>query len=253
MFVQAERADDLVRALGLDAPGAGPQPAVYPVIERVAARISALETAPDAMAVFPLPPRRPLSTLAGATSPKAAALRSAGQAPPARRGGLVVYLDAVQDPGNVGTLLRAAVAFGAAAVVTGRGTADPYGPKTVRASMGALFAVTVVPDVPLFDLTEALGCRRVYGLSAHEGIALQEARLDLPAVLVVGSERHGISVLSRRSVTDHVTIPLASPRPGVVESLNAGVAGAIALYEFSRRSGGAPDDPRLRQAAPAKG
>ena len=252
VFVRAERGDELVAALGLYAPAAGPPPAVYPVTERVASRISTLETPPDVSAVFPLLPKRPLSSLTGVTSPEAPALLPTGTRQ-ARRGALVVYLDAVQDPGNVGTLLRAAVAFGAAAVVTGPGSADLYGPKTVRSGMGALFAVPVAADVPLSGLTDALGAPRVYGLTAHGGTALHEADLDLPAVLVVGSERHGISAVSGRSVTDHVTIPLAPARSGAVESLNAGVAGAIALYEFSRRSAGAPDDVRPRPAAPAKG
>ena len=159
----------------------------------------------------------------------------------------------MQDPGNVGTLMRAAVAFGAAALVTGPGSADPYGPKTVRASMGAVFGVPVVADAALDDLVEALGAPRVYGLAAHEGAPLRDAELSRPAVLVVGAERHGISDAARPSITDWVTIPLAPLRHGLVESLNAGVAGAIALYEFSRRPTGAADDTPPPSAAPAKG
>ena len=257
VFVQAERADELVGRLGLDepAPGALP-PAVYPVIPRVAAKIATLEAPPDAMAVFPLPERRSLASLRGpGTGPKAAALRrQAGEPPsPVDAAPLVVYADGMQDPGNVGTLLRAAVAFGAAALVTGPGSADPYGPKTVRASMGAVFGVPVVADAALDDLVEALDASRVYGLAAHEGAPLRDAELSRPAVLVVGAERHGISDAARPSITDWVTIPLAPLRHGLVESLNAGVAGAIALYEFSRRPTGAADDTPPLPAAPAKG
>ena len=233
VFVQAERADEIVGRLGLDALSTGgPPAAIYPVIPRVAAKIATLEAPPDAMAVFPLPKRRALASL---------------------RGPLVVYADGMQDPGNVGTLMRAAVAFGAAALVTGPGSADPYGPKTVRASMGAVFGVPVIADAALDDLVEALGAPRVYGLAAHEGASLRDAGLSRPAVLVVGAERHGISDAARPSITDWVTIPLAPLRHGLVESLNAGVAGAIALYEFSRRPAGAADDTPPPSATPAKG
>ena len=78
-------------------------------------------------------------------------------------------MDGVQDPGNVGTLIRAAVAFGASALVTSSGSADPYGPKTVRSAMGALFGLPVFPELPLADLVDQLPPATVYGLAAHEG------------------------------------------------------------------------------------
>ncbi len=205
--------------------GEGAQAAAYPVAERVAEKISTLETPPDVMAVFPLPERRALTTLSGA----------AGEA-------LVVFADGIGDPGNMGTLLRAAVAFGATALATAPGSADLYGPKTVRAGMGAVFGLPLYPDVGLADLRTALPEAAVYGLAAHEGVPLAEAALRRPAVLVVGAERPGLSSEALAYVTQFVTIPLAPGLPGAVESLNAGVAGAIALYEFSRRP-----------AAPAKG
>ena len=140
------------------------------------------------------------------------------------------------------TLLRAAVAFGATALATAPGSADLYGPKTVRAGMGAVFELPLFPEVRLADVLAALPGAAVYGLAAHEGTPLAAAGLRRPAVLVVGAERSGLSGEALAHVTDLVTIPLAPGLPGAVESLNAGVAGAIALYEFSRRP-----------AAPAKG
>jgi RNA methyltransferase, TrmH family len=254
VFVQAEQAGDLAGRLGLDALP-DPAPAVYPVIERVAAKISTLDTPPEVMAVFPLPPRPPLASLRGAAaSPKTAALRRpAGAPPPVRSGALVVYVDGVQDPGNVGTLLRAAVAFGAAALVTSPTAADLYSPKTLRAGMGAVFGLPVVAGAVLTELLEALGETSVYGLVAHGGTPLSDAELRRPAVLVVGAERQGLSPAAEGLVGERLTIPIAPALPGVVESLNAGVAGAIALYEFSRRSAGASDDARAGSATPAKG
>ena len=84
-------------------------------------------------------------------------------------------MDGVQDPGNVGTLIRAAVAFGASALVTSSGAADPYGPKTVRAAMGALFGLPVFPELPLADLVDQLPPATVYGLAAHGGEPLDAA------------------------------------------------------------------------------
>jgi TrmH family RNA methyltransferase len=164
-----------------------------------------------------------------------------------------VYVDGVQDPGNVGTLIRAAVAFGASALVTSPGSADPYGPKTVRSAMGALFGLQVFPELPLADLVDQLPLATVYGLAAHEGEPLDEAELRRPAILVVGAERAGLSRAALAHVGRLVTIPLSAPPGGAVESLNAGVAGAIALYEFSRRSAGASEDPSRRSPAAQEG
>ncbi|HZL64240.1 MAG TPA: RNA methyltransferase [Thermoleophilia bacterium] len=250
IFVREDRAEELAAALGAGAgafvtsagagaPAAGgeaPPPVVYPVDERVAHRLSTLETPPDALAVFPLPERPPLASL----RERAAT-------------GLVVYADGIADPGNMGTLLRAAVAFGAAALAAAPGSADLYGPKTVRASMGAVFGVPLWPELPLRELLEHLAGAEVYGLAAHGGTPIGEARRGTPAVLVVGAERPGLSAEALACVTQLVTIPLAPAAAGAVESLNAGVAGAIALYEFSRRSAGASEDPPRRSPAPEEG
>ena len=129
----------------------------------------------------------------------------------------------VADPGNVGTLLRAAEAFGAGVAVSA-GCADRTGPKALRASAGSVFRV------PVCGFDEAPG-RRV-ALVAHGGIPLQEAELAPPVVLVLGAEREGLpdDVLARCDV--RASIPLA----GAAESLNVATAGAIALYELARRS-----------------
>lgn len=232
----AARALELSAHLGLSDEGR-PAPAVYPVAERVAEKISTLETPADVMAVFPLPERRALTTLPGmGRAPgEHAAARGASEL-------LLVYADGIGDPGNMGTLLRAAVAFGATALATASGSADLYGPKTVRAGMGAVFGLPLFPEVLLADVLAALPEIAVCGLAAHEGVPLAAAGLRRPAVLVVGAERQGLSREVLTQITQFVTIPLAPGPSGGVESLNAGVAGAIALYEFTRRP-----------AAPAKG
>jgi TrmH family RNA methyltransferase len=128
----------------------------------------------------------------------------------------------VRDPGNVGTLLRAADAFGAA-VALSAGCADPLAPKALRASVGAIFRVPLVP------FADAPG-RRV-ALVAHGGTPLSEVELDGPTVFVLGAEREGLPEDIVAQSNELATIPL----PGAAESLNVAAAGAIALYEWARR------------------
>jgi tRNA G18 (ribose-2'-O)-methylase SpoU len=223
--------------------------AVYVVTDRVAARISTLEAPPDVLAVFPLPAPPPLYQLAPAAagdarpagSPGAPPLAGSVSAATARRpaaaaaGALVVYADRVADPGNMGTLVRAAAAFGAAALAASPGSVDLYAPKVVRAGMGAAFALPLYPEMAVDELVARTGIADVYGLVAHDGDDLATAELGRPAVLCVGAERAGLSSETLAAVTRRLTIRLAPEAGGAVESLNAGVAGAVALYEFSRK------------------
>ena len=143
---------------------------------------------------------------------------------PAPAGPVCLALWGVVDPGNVGTALRSALAFGAASVALGPGSADPYGPKAVRASMGALFEV---PVARARDVSELPG-RRV-ALVARGGVPLDELVPGGEVTLVVGAEREGLPdrVLAKCDEVAH--IPIRS------ESLNAGMAATVALYELDRR------------------
>jgi len=136
--------------------------------------------------------------------------------------GLAVWR--VADPGNVGTLVRSADALGPAYVGLSGDSADPTGPKALRASMGALFRVPVIA----FD--DAPG-RRV-ALVTQGGKPLKEIDLEGQTVFVLGAERDGLpeDVLAR--CDERATIPLSA----VANSLNVGTAGAIALYEVSQRN-----------------
>ena len=131
----------------------------------------------------------------------------------------------VGDPGNVGTLIRSAAALGPAFVSLSESSADPTGPKALRASMGALFRV------PLLAFDDAPG-RRI-ALVAHGGMRTAELDLSGPTTFVLGAEREGLPESVLATCDERATIPLA---PGS-ESLNVATAGAIALYELSRRGG----------------
>jgi RNA methyltransferase, TrmH family len=141
---------------------------------------------------------------------------------PAPLGPVCLALWGVNDPGNVGTALRGALAFGAGSVALGPGSADPYGHKAVRASMGAIFSV---PVVRVRGVDELPG-RRV-ALAAGEGRPLTELQ-ERDVTLVVGAEREGLpdAVLAECDEVCH--IPIAS------ESLNAAMAATVAMYEVSR-------------------
>jgi len=138
-------------------------------------------------------------------------------------GPLCVALWGVNDPGNVGTVVRSALAFGAASVALGPGTADPYGPKAVRASMGAIFSV---PVVRVRGVDELPGRR--LALAAREGRALAEVA-GSEVTLVVGAEREGLSGAVLAECDEVCHIPIRS------ESLNAAMAATVAMYEVARR------------------
>jgi RNA methyltransferase, TrmH family len=141
---------------------------------------------------------------------------------PAPTGPLCVYLHGVHDPGNVGTILRSAEAFGAACVAIGPGTADPFGPKAVRASMGAVFTVPLART----DVIAALPGRRI-ALAAGQGRPLDE--LDLAdATLLIGAEREGLPAEIVEGADQVAQIPIAT------HSLNAAMAATVALYQATR-------------------
>jgi len=144
---------------------------------------------------------------------------------------LFVVADGIKDPGNLGTLIRAAAAAGAHALLFSPRTADPYAPKVVRAAMGAHFRLPIRPldwDAPKVDIT---GCVQRLGAEASQGEPYDAVDWRLPSLLVLGSEATGISDRASDLLTGHVTIPMK----GDVESLNAAVAGAVILFEAARQ------------------
>lgn len=172
---------------------------------------------------------RSLSTMATPHDLVAAVRPPSTRPEPARR---LVALDGVQDPGNVGAVLRSALAFGFDGAWLGEGTADAFQPKVLRASAGAVFHLGVVQRV---DLPRALrearaGGAGVYGLDPHRGDDPRGRRFEDRLVLVVGSEGRGLTPAVRQAVDRWLRIG-TDPR---VESLNAAAAAAVALYEIAR-------------------
>lgn len=149
-----------------------------------------------------------------------------------RRGGVQLVLDAVQDPGNVGTLLRSAEATGVTQVVCMSGTADLFGPKVVRAAMGAHFRLPLRQDLS-WDQVEAalLPADNVYVADARARMPYYAADWRQPSVLIVGNEANGVSNAAQALATKPISIPIAA----AVESLNAAVAGSVILFEAARQ------------------
>jgi len=143
---------------------------------------------------------------------------------------LLLIADAIQDPGNMGALVRSAAALGADAVILLPGCADPWGAKAVRGSAGACFRIPLLRSDPsgLFDQLRAWGLRSV-ALDSGGRIPLREYDFRGPCAIIVGSEGPGLSPLAISSADAIVRIPIAEG----VESLNAAVAASIVLYVAS--------------------
>lgn len=157
---------------------------------------------------------------------------------PATAGFLCLAFDRPSSPGNIGTLVRSADAFGAAGVIVTGHAADPYDPKSVRASTGSLFAVPVVRDASPRGVLSWVSSLRagglpviVVGTDENGTIAIAEQDLTQPTLLVVGNETTGLSSGWREACDVIASIPIT----GSASSLNAANAGTIALYEAARQ------------------
>lgn len=148
---------------------------------------------------------------------------------------LIIVLVGVQDPGNVGTILRSAEALGASGTIATRGSAHPYSPKSLRASAGSALRLPILSELatPI-----ALTQLRVSGLKAfaaapRDSAARRPDEIDLrgPAAILIGNEGAGLSPEVERSADARIRIQVAEP----VDSLNAAIAASLILYEAARQ------------------
>lgn len=146
--------------------------------------------------------------------------------------GPLLAIAGVQDPGNLGTILRSAEAFGAAGALLGEATVTQFNPKAVRASAGSVFRIPMA-RADLYAVLDDLRQRglRLIATSSHKGTSLPDANLALPLALFIGNEGAGVP----RDLLARMDELVAIPHSPHVESLNAGVAASIALYEVSRQ------------------
>jgi TrmH family RNA methyltransferase len=146
--------------------------------------------------------------------------------------GPLLAIAGVQDPGNLGTILRSAEAFGAGGVLLGEGTVSPFNSKVVRASAGSVFRLPIVQTklAGILEQMRELGLRLI-ATSSHKGTPLDQATLTGSLAIFIGSEGAGLS----RELLAEMTEIVAIPHSPTVESLNAGVAASIVLYEIARQ------------------
>ena len=150
---------------------------------------------------------------------------------PDQTGDLVILLDQLQDPGNMGTIIRTADWFGVRYIICSPGTVDVYNPKVVQATMGSIFRVRVIyHDLPDFIDTIA-GTHQVAG-AFLDGEDIRNSSIALPAAVMIGNESKGISKEMERLVQHRIRIPSFSV---TAESLNASVAAGILCWEYRRR------------------
>ncbi len=140
-----------------------------------------------------------------------------------------VVLDAVQDPGNAGTILRSAEASGASGVIFGPGTVDRFSPKVVRSSAGSLFRVATLAVGDLAEVLRGSG-RQALAAEMHDGVAYDETDLR-GAILVMGNEANGVGERATALVDGAVHIPQA----GANESLNVAMAATVLCFEAARQ------------------
>ncbi|MBW6460435.1 MAG: RNA methyltransferase [Bacteroidales bacterium] len=148
-----------------------------------------------------------------------------------KTGDLVILLDQIQDPGNLGTIIRTADWFGVRYIICSPGTVDSYNPKVVQATMGSIFRVKVIYH-ELQDFIDTIaGTHQVAG-AFLDGEDIRSALIALPAAVIIGNESKGISKEIDRLVQQRVRIPSFSV---TAESLNASVAAGILCWEYRRR------------------
>ena len=146
----------------------------------------------------------------------------------------ILILSSLRDPGNLGSVIRSAVAFGVDHIIMSADSADPYNPKTIRSAMGSLFKtkITIASDLPsVISVLRSLG-RRVLSAELNENaLVLSDAKLTTADVVIIGNEGHGISSDISKLCDSSIYIPISKN----TESLNASVAAAIFMWEQNKK------------------
>lgn len=173
----------------------------------------------------------------------AAEIALPGSTPDLKMSMSCVLLEGIQDAGNVGAILRSAAALGIGTAVLGRGCADAWSPKVLRAAAGAHFAMQIAESADLAAAIDEFG-GKILCTVPRGGVPLADADLSGRIGWLFGAEGQGVSAALAASAAFKVTIPM----PASAESLNVAAAAAICFYEFSRRGARRPD--RVRGIAP---
>lgn len=147
-----------------------------------------------------------------------------------------LVLENLQDPGNLGTIIRSAYGFGVDAIFISKGSVDLYAPKTLRSTMSALFHVPIIVDIDMNECLEWLGKQDVtiYATALEESEVLYDADYRPGCALIIGNEANGVTETTKHTAHQKVRIPM----PGGLESLNASIAASICMYEVMKQRTG---------------
>jgi TrmH family RNA methyltransferase len=217
----ADDKQDLLNSLGLP-----PETEILLVPHQLLSSVLATET-PQPVAALVTPPNWTWAHILGVHTQNAP---------------LILLLAALQDPGNLGAILRSAEAFGATGVISLPGTVSAWNPKAVRASAGSVFRVPLLSANAndAFQHLRQAGAK-IFSTAVHSAQPANAADLAAPVALLIGNEGNGVPADLSAQADAAITIPC----PGPVESLNAAVAASVLLYEASRqRSGSSPRNHR---------
>jgi TrmH family RNA methyltransferase len=145
---------------------------------------------------------------------------------------LVMVIDGIQDPGNLGTIIRSADAVGASAIIIGKGTVDLYNAKTIRSTMGSMFHIAVAEGdldtiLPLAKLQDV----QLVSTRIEQAVSCYEADFTKDTWIIVGNEGQGVS----ESIAQHAHLFVNIPMPGKAESLNVAMASTVLLFEAMRQ------------------
>jgi TrmH family RNA methyltransferase len=189
----------------------------YQITEDTLKEVAATDNSQGVLAQLAMPRHQLVDIVRNSTSP------------------LVVLVDGVQDPGNLGTIIRTADALAVSGVILLKGTVDLYNPKTLRSTMGSIFHLPVIAladTEEVIDFLQANQIKLVVG-DPHANVRVNEIDFNQPVAIVVGNEANGPGQLTLSRAEIRTTIPML----GNAESLNAGVACSIMLYEAIRQRG----------------
>jgi len=192
-------------------------PEIIPASFEDLKRISTLKTPHNALAVIEMPESKP--------------------DPSSLKNGLTVALDTVQDPGNLGTIIRAAAWFGIKNIYCSPDCVDVYNPKVIQASMGAILHVSVFyTDLRSFLETALNNKIKIFG-ALMDGESIYSYKLENKGIILLGNESKGISEELMPYVTDRIMIPKISDAQSGIDSLNVSMAASVIFSEFTRSRG----------------
>lgn len=148
-----------------------------------------------------------------------------------KENGFFAVLENIQDPGNLGTIIRSADAFGAKGVFVSKGSADIYSDKTIRSTMGSIFHIPVIDEIDIESILKLMKKEKIKTFAASLGAQtyLKEAVFPKKSAIIIGNESNGLTDKIQKMADKHIKIEI----PGKAESLNAAIAASIIMYKIS--------------------